>query len=173
MKVAHIVPHRFPVQSARTCRSLKGSGDDSDVELSQDALDSLLNRFAFFRLPQAFAELAAGDCYGEAKAGLAQGRQFAGRAFGGGLASTGYRKIHRVAGVELRDGQLPQVLVQMARLSCPICCPVRIHGNGEAFLLDLTRFGGHPKCGALPRRGCLEGEARAAKKAFVHTGVQG
>ena len=40
-------------------------------------------------------------------------------------------------------------------------------------MMDLTRFGGHPKCGAVPRRGCLEGEARAAKKAFVHTGVQG
>ena len=51
-----------------------------------------------------------------------------------------------------------------------------VRGSGttpRAIGLDLTRFGGHPKCGALPRRGCLDGEARAAKKAFVHTGVQG
>ena len=74
----------------------------------------------------------------------------------------------RVAGrsfKELQPQQVPPCLTERAAFMSP-----------HSFVrgcLDLTRFGGHPKCGALPRRGCLDGEARAAKKAFVHTGVQG
>ena len=48
-------------------------------------------------------------------AGLAQRRQLAGSPLGGGPARARYRLMQRIAGVELRDRQLPQVLVQVPR----------------------------------------------------------
>ena len=43
--------------------------------------------------------------------------------------AAGYRKMQRIAGVELRDGQLPEVLVQMACAELPFR-----HQRGYGFI---------------------------------------
>ena len=66
------------------------------------------------------------------------------------------------------EGDLGSAVRKRAlRLSREIAEAVATRGRSTGKV-DLTRIGRHPKCGVLPQKGCLDGEARATKETFVH-----
>ena len=71
----------------------------------------MLYGLALWGVAEPFAELASCYGYGDAAALGLEGCELAGGAIRGGFAGVGDFGVKRVGRVELRDGQLPEVLL--------------------------------------------------------------